>query len=154
MQVVLRKDVEKLGHLGDVVEVADGYARNYLLPKRIAVPVTPQNLREVEAARQARRQRSEEELARVGRQAEMLEGFLCFITARATDKGHLFGSVGPQQVADQLVQNGFEGIRPSNVNLERPIDQVGDYQVEIMLHPEVRARILVRVAAEEEEEEE
>jgi large subunit ribosomal protein L9 len=154
MQVLLRKDVEKLGHLGDVVEVADGYARNYLLPQQIAVPVTPQNLRAVEAARQARRLRSEEELARVGRQAEMLEGFLCYITARATDKGHLFGSVGQQQVADQLVQNGFEGVRASNVSLERPIDQVGDYQVEIMLHPEVRARILVRVAAEEEEEEE
>lgn len=154
MQILLRKDVEKLGHLGDVVEVADGYARNYLLPKGIGVLVTPQNMREVEAARQARRVRSEEELARVSRQAEMLEGFLCYITARATDKGHLFGSVGPQQVAEQLVENGFEGIRASNVSLERPLDQVGDYQVEIMLHPEVRARILLRVAAEEEEEEE
>jgi len=154
MQVLLRKDVEKLGRLGDVAEVAAGYARNYLLPKGVAVPVTPQSLREAEAAREARRVRSEEELARVGRQAEMLEGFLCYITARATDKGHLFGSVGPQQIADQLVQNGFEGIRASNISLERPIDQIGDNQVEIMLHPQVRARILVRVAAEEEEEEE
>jgi len=153
MQVLLRKDVEKLGRLGDVVDVAAGHARNYLLPKGIAVLVTPQALREAEAAREARRQRSEEELARVNRQAEMLEGFLCYITARATEKGHLFGSVGPQQIADQLVQSGFEGIRPSNVSLEHPIDQVGDYEVELMLHPEVRARILVRVAAEEEEEE-
>jgi len=154
MQVLLRRDVEKLGQLGDVVEVADGYARNYLLPKKIAVPVTAQNLREMEAARQARQRRAEEELSRVSRQAEMLEGFLCYITARATDKGHLFGSVGPQQIADQLVQSGFEGIRSTSISLERLIDQVGDYEVEVMLHPEVRARILVRIAREEEEEEE
>jgi len=154
MQVLLRRDVEKLGQLGDVVEVADGYARNYLLPSKIAVPVTPQNLREVDAARQARKRRGEEELARVGRQAEMLEGFLCYITVRATDKGHLFGSVGSQQIADQLAQSGFEGVRSSNISLGRPIEQVGDYEVEVMLHPEVRARILVRVAREEEEEEE
>jgi large subunit ribosomal protein L9 len=154
MQVLLRRDVENLGQLGDVVEVADGYARNYLLPSKIAVPVTPQNLREVDAARQARKRRAEEELARVGRQAEMLEGFLCYITVRATDKGHLFGSVGSQQIADQLAQSGFEGVRSSNISLARPIEQVGDYEVEVMLHPEVRARILVRVAREEEEEEE
>lgn len=154
MEVLLRQDVEKLGRMGDVVEVADGYARNYLLPKKIASPVTPDNLRAMEAFRQARLQREGEELERVRRQAAMLEGFLCFITARATEKGHLFGSVGPQQVADQLAENGFEGIRPSSISLARSIEEVGDYEVEVMLHPEVRAHILVRVAMEEEEEEE
>jgi len=153
MRVLLRKDVEKLGRLGDVIEVADGFARNYLFPKRIAVPVNAQNLREMEAARQAQHLRAQEELARVSRQAEMLDGFLCYITARATEKGHLFGSVGPQQVAQQLVESGFEGLRAANISLEPPIDQVGDYEVEVMLHPQVRARILVRVAREEEEEE-
>jgi large subunit ribosomal protein L9 len=154
MEVLLRQDVEKLGRLGDVVDVAAGYARNYLLPRKIAVPVTARNLREVEAAREAQRLRSQEELARVSRQAEMLEGFLCYLSARATEKGHLFGSVGAQQIADQLVQSGFEGVRASNISLARPITEVGDYDVEVMLHPEVRARILVRVAGEEEEEEE
>ncbi len=151
MQVLLRKDVPKLGGVGEVVDVAPGYARNYLLPKQVAVEVTPENLREAEAARGARRQREMEELERVNRQAEMLEGFLCYIPARATEKGHLFGSVGAQQIAEQLVESGFEAIRPPNVSLERPIEEVGDYEVEIMLHPEVRAHILVRVAAETEE---
>ncbi|MHC4592927.1 MAG: 50S ribosomal L9 C-terminal domain-containing protein [Planctomycetota bacterium] len=82
----------------------------------------------------------------------MLEGFLCYITARATGKGHLFGSVGAQQIADQLAASGFEGIRVANISLDRPIHELGDYEVEVMLHPEVRAHILVRVAAEEEEE--
>ncbi|MCK4282884.1 MAG: 50S ribosomal protein L9 [Candidatus Brocadiae bacterium] len=153
MEVLLLQDVEKLGRLGDVVEVADGYARNYLLPKKIASWVTPENLQRIDLARQARQRREQEELDRVGRQAEMLEGFLCYITARATETGHLFGSVSSQQIADQLVENGFEGTRASNIDLDRPIEEVGDYEVEVMLHPQVRAKILVRVAAEQEEEE-
>ncbi len=153
MEVLLLQDVEKLGRLGDVVEVADGYARNYLLPKKIASSVTPENLERIDLARQARLRREQEELDRVGRQAEMLEGFLCYIMARATETGHLFGSVSSQQIADQLVENGFEGTRASNIDLDRPIEEVGDYEVEVMLHPQVRAKILVRVAAEPEEEE-
>jgi large subunit ribosomal protein L9 len=151
MQVLLREDVPKLGRVGDLVDVADGYARNFLLPRRIAVPVTAENLRQVERTRQARDQREVDEKARVGRQAEMLEGFLCYIVARATEKGHLFGSVGAQQIADQLVESGFEGMRAANVNLDRPIEEVGDYKVEVMLHPEVRATITVRVASQQDE---
>jgi large subunit ribosomal protein L9 len=151
MQVLLRMDVPKLGRIGDLVEVADGYARNYLLPKRIAVPVTADNLRQTEIARAARLQREQEEMARVGRQAELLEGFLCYIPVRATEKGHLFGSVSAQDIAEHLAQSGFEGIRASNVSLERSIEEVGDYKVEIMLHPQVRASVTVRVASEEEE---
>jgi len=138
--------------MGDLVEVANGYARNYLLPKKIAVTVTPDNLKLMEKAREARRQREQEEMERVSRQAELLDGFLCYIPARTTEKGHLFGSVGVQDIADQLNESGFEGIRPSAVALDRPIEEVGDYEIEIMLHPQVRATVTVRVAAEDEEE--
>lgn len=149
MEVLLQKDIEKLGRMGDVVNVADGYARNYLLPRRIAVVVTADNLRAIEKAREARRVREVEEIERVRQQAKNLEGFLCFVSARATDKGHLFGSVGPQQIADHLAASNFEGIRATNVELAKPIEEVGDYQVSIMLHPDVRATITVRVASEE-----
>ncbi len=151
MEVLLQKDVESLGRMGDVVQVAAGYARNYLLPKRIAVAVSPENLRQIEKLREARRQREMEEAERVRQQAKVLEGYLCFISARATDKGHLFGSVGPQQIADHLVANGFEGVRATNVELIRPIEEVGDYEVSIMLHPEVRTSITVRVVSEEDQ---
>jgi large subunit ribosomal protein L9 len=154
MEVLLQRDVENLGKLGDVVKVANGYARNYLLPKKIAVPVTPDALRAIESARQARIEREEEELARVTKQARMMEGFLCFIPARATEAGHLFGSVGAQQIADQLLESGFEGVRAASIGLDEHIEEVGDYEVEVMLHPEVRTKILVRVAPEEEEQEE
>ncbi len=152
MEVLLREDVPDLGRLGDVVTVAPGYARNYLLPKKIAVPVTEENLAQIEASRAARRQREGEELDRVRRQAELLEGFVCYVTARVTGEGHLFGSVGVQQVADHLVADGFEGIRSSNISLDRPVQEVGDYEVEVMLHPEVRAHILLRVASEVDDE--
>ena len=151
MEVLLQKDVEKLGRMGDVVDVADGYARNYLLPKRLASPVTADNLRAIEKAREARHVREVEEVERVRVQAKNLEGFLCFISARATDKGHLFGSVGPQQIADHLAASSFEGIRATNIELAKPIEEVGDYQVSVMLHPEVRATITVRVASEEDQ---
>ena len=154
MEVLLRKDIEKLGRMGDVVNVADGYARNYLLPKLFAAPVTADNLRQIEKAREARHVREMEEVQRVRQQAELLEGFLCYVPARATEKGHLFGSVGPQQIADHLVASGFVAIRATNVELLRPIEEVGDYEVSIMLHPEVRATVLVRVASEEDEAEE
>lgn len=152
MEVVLRQDVEKLGQMGDVVEVADGYARNYLLPRRLAVLATPANKAEIEKAREARRQREVAERERVENLAGRLDGFLCYIPVRATEKGHLFGSVGPKNVAEALHESGFETIRPSNVSLTRPIEETGDYPIEIMLHPEVRVTVTVRVTAEEEEE--
>lgn len=152
MEVLLCQDWERLGRLGDVVEVADGYARNYLLPKGIAMPVTTDNLGKIERAREARRQRELDELDRVRRQAELLEGFLCYIPVRATARGHLFGSVGPDQIAEQLVESGFEGMRASNVDLVKSIEEVGDYDIEVMLHPEVRAHITVRIAPEQEED--
>ena len=152
MQVLLREDVDKLGQLGDVVDVAPGYARNYLLPKGIAVPVTDQNIQRMEKARQERAMREQEELERLSRQAELLEDFLCYVPARANEQGHLFGSVTAATIADKLQEAGFEGIRPTNVSLETPIDVVGDYDIEIMLHPDVRADITVRVSAEGEGE--
>jgi len=146
MQLLLREDVKDLGHTGDIVEVAEGYARNYLLPKRLAIRVKEANLQAVERAREARRQREMEELERVRSLAGRLEGFLCFIEASATDAGHLYGSVGAEQIAQALVESGFENLRPANVNLPHHIEQAGDYEVEIMLHPDVRVPIKVRVA--------
>lgn len=154
MEVLLREDVDNLGILGDVVEVADGYARNYLLPKGIAVPATEENKAAIAKAREERLEREREERERVEELADNLEGFLCPIQARATEKGHLFGSVGPQAIAEALEESGFDGIRPSNISLTRPIEETGDYQIEVMLHPEVRVEITVRVQSESEEESE
>jgi len=151
MEVLLRHDVKDLGHMGDVVEVAEGYARNYLLPRKLAMQVSQANLRAVDLARQARSQREQEEIERIEDVAARLKGFLCYIEARATGEGHLFGSVGPEQVAQSLLESGFEAIRPTNINMARHVDQLGDYEVEVMLHPEVRVNITLRIAPLEED---
>ena len=154
MEVLLRIDVENLGQMGDVVEVADGYARNYLLPRKLAAEVSPANLQMIETARQARQQRDLDELDRLRVLAEEVSGFLCYIEMRATDEGHLFGSVGPEQVAQMLVETGFETIRPSSINMPTHIEELGDFEVEVMLHPEVRVNIMLRVARLGEQEDE
>lgn len=152
MEILLRRDVENLGQIGDVVQVPDGYARNYLLPKKLAVKVTPTNLKMAEVAREARHQREQDELDRLHELAEKLSGFLCYVEMRATEQGHLFGSVGPEHVAQTLLESGFEAIRASNVNMPIHIEEVGDYELEIMLHPEVRTNITLRVASLSEKE--
>jgi len=152
MEVLLRQDVPRLGLMGDVVEVADGYARNYLLPKRIAVPLTEANKRAVEKAKEARRRREMAEVERLAEIAKKLEGFLCYIPVRATETGHLFGSVRAEDIAAVLSESGFESIRPTSISLMRPIEESGDYDIEVMLHPQVRVNIKVRVAAISEEQ--
>ena len=150
MEILLKQDVEKLGQMGDVVEVADGYARNYLLPKQMAVPVTDENLAHIRRQREEREEKQAAEHQRLEEVAEKLEGFICYIPVKATDEGHLFGSVTANDVAEALEESGFDGIRPSSVGLARPIEETGDYDVEIMLHPDVRVDITVRVAPESE----
>lgn len=153
MEILLRQDVDNLGEIGDVVDVADGYARNYLLPREMAVPVTDANLERVKREQKAKKEREAEEVERVEELAEEIEGFVCLIEARATDKGRLFGSVTARDVAEALEENGFEGIRASNIVIPRAFEELGDYDIEVMLLPEVRVPITVRIVPPVEEAE-
>ncbi|MFP4027215.1 MAG: 50S ribosomal protein L9 [Candidatus Brocadiia bacterium] len=152
MEVLLREDVENLGQIGEVVDVADGYARNYLLPRRLAVEVTESNLNEVKQAQKARQKRDQEELERVEDVAQDLKGLECAVYAKATEEGHLFGSVGAAKIADALVANGFESVRPANIVITRPFEETGEYEVDVMLHPDVQVTITVEVVARDESE--
>jgi len=152
MRVLLRRDVKDLGEMGDVAEVADGYARNYLLPRKLAVQVTPANLEAVQRARQAKLERERQELDAIEELAQKLDGFLCYIEARVTEQGHLYGSVGPEQVAQVLAETGFDTIRPANIVMPRHLEEAGDYELEVILHPKRRVHITVRIAPPKEEE--
>lgn len=147
MQIVLREDVAKVGKAGDIVSVADGYARNYLLPKNLASKVTPSVLKEAERIRARRLEREREELKRLTELGERLSGFLCVIEARANEEGHLFGGIHERDIADLLVAQGFESILPSHIMLPEPLRIQGDHEVAVQLHPEVRVQITVRVNA-------
>jgi len=147
VDVILMDDVEGLGVLGDQARVADGYARNYLLPKRLAVPVTPTNLRRLEARKLELQKEHEERLAVAQALAAKVARESVTIPVQATEDDKLYGSVGPVQIAENLVAAGFEVGRHA-VLLDEPIRELGVYNVELQLHADVRTTVKVWVVRE------
>jgi len=151
MKVILAADVEKLGHKGDVITVADGYARNFLVPKGLAMTASKGALKQAELMRRAR----EEEMKKVKDAAAAKVATLgvspVYISARAGEEGKLFGSVTNSDVARAIVEQLGEEVDRRQIRLEDPIRTLGSHQVEIHLHEEVNALVTVEVIAHEEE---
>jgi len=149
MEVILRQDVNELGLEGDIVDVAKGYARNYLLPNGIALEATPQNRKALEL------QSKKIELKRLkGRQdaekvKEKLEGVVVTFSQKAGEEGKLYGSVTTMDIASHLEAQGIE-IDRRKIVLEKPIKTVGEHEVSIKIYPEVTGSIKVVVNAQEE----
>jgi len=149
MEVILREDIEKLGSRGDIVKVADGYARNFLLPKRLAVPATEANKKIVEQERQAHLRREAALKSEAEELAKLLEGVVVTIAQKAGEMDQLFGSVTAKDIAEALEKQNFT-IDRRKIHLEEPIKQLGTHTVTIKLHREVSAQIQVNVVREEE----
>ncbi|MFB3778570.1 MAG: 50S ribosomal protein L9 [Bryobacteraceae bacterium] len=149
MEVILREDVEKLGDRGQIVKVADGYARNFLLPKRLAVPATAANKKIVEQERQAHLRREAKEKSDAADLAKLLSGVSVTIKQKAGEQDQLFGSVTAKDIAEALEQQNFT-IERRKIHLDEPIKQLGQYKVAVKLHREVSAEIEVNVVKEEE----
>ncbi len=149
MEVILREDVDKLGSRGQLVKVADGYARNYLLPKRLAVPATEANRKIVEQERQAALKREAKEKAGAEDLARMMAGVTVTIAQKAGEQDQLFGSVTAKDISESLERQGYH-IDRRKIHLEEPIKQLGDHKVPIRLHREVTVEIAVNVVREEE----
>ena len=148
MEVILREDIEKVGHRGEVVKVASGYARNFLLPKKLAVLATGSNKKIVEQERDAylrREAKAKNEAEDLGR---MLAAVTVTITQRAGEEGHLFGSVTAKDIADALERQNYT-IDRRKIQLEDPIKNTGEYKVPVRLHREVTTEIAVNVVAEQ-----
>ncbi len=148
MQVILRQNIEKLGNRGDIVNVADGYARNYLLPRRLAVPATEANKKIVEQERQAHLRREVRERSEAEELARLLAGVTVTIPQKAGEHDQLFGSVTAKDIADALQKQNYVVDR-RKIQLEEPIKQLGEYKVPVRLHKDVTAEILVQVVKEE-----
>ena len=147
MEVILREDIEKVGHRGEVVKVAPGFARNFLLPKKLAVIATDANKKIVEQEREAylrREAKAKNEAEDLGR---MLAGVTITITQRAGEEGHLFGSVTAKDIADALERQNYT-IDRRKIQLEDPIKNTGEYKVPVRLHREITADLNVNVVAE------
>jgi len=144
MEVILRAAVEKLGHPGDVVKVAPGFARNYLLPRGIAYEATPGNLKRI--AQEKDRLESAENTRRAAAQevADKLEPISLTFSARVGEEGKLFGSVTSADIAQQLDTQGVH-IEKRMIDLHEPIRALGVYKVPVKLHADVKAEIKVWV---------
>ena len=147
-QVILRAEVEDLGHAGDLVEVAPGYARNYLLPRGLAYVATESNKHRVAQERKKYEEKLEREMAAAEALAGRLEGLVLEYRENAGEEDQLYGSVSIADIADRLEALGFE-IERSQVKLDQPIKSLGEFEVPLRLHPRVTQSISVRVEREE-----
>jgi len=150
MEVVLLQRIEKLGHMGDVVNVKDGYARNYLLPQNKALRASKANLARFEAERAQLEARNAEKRAEAERVAKDLEGKQFVLIRAASEAGSLYGSVAPRDLVEVAAQEGFEFDR-SDVLMDKPIKELGLHPLRIVLHPEVIVNVTVNVARSVEE---
>jgi large subunit ribosomal protein L9 len=149
MEVVLRRDYDRLGKAMDVVTVKEGYARNYLIPAGVAVPATEGNKRSVAEARRFAERREQKKAEEARELAKKIENIPCTIPVKVKEGDELYGSVTNQEIAEFLKREGVE-VEKRAVELEEPIRQLGVYTVEIRLHKEVTAKLKVWVVKEEE----
>jgi large subunit ribosomal protein L9 len=144
MKVVLLEDVPKLGKMGDLIQTKDGYARNYLLPKKLAVPANPQNLKTLEHQKTLLKQKQNRIKRDAEKLAQKIEKISCTISKPAGEEDKLFGSVTSLDIEHSLNEEGLK-IDRKKILLEEPIKSLGIYKVPIKLHPEVTANIKIWV---------
>jgi large subunit ribosomal protein L9 len=147
MEVILKEDVANLGHRGDVVKVAEGYGRNFLLPRKLALQATTSNKAVIEQMKASAARRSASEKAGAETLAAQLDALVLSFTRKSGENGHLFGSVTSADIAHELEVKGFEVDR-RKIQLVEPLKAVGETSVAIKLHREVTAHVKVAVAAE------
>jgi large subunit ribosomal protein L9 len=147
MEVILKEDVPTLGHRGDVVKVAEGYGRNYLLPRKLAIEATAANKAVIEQMKQSAIRRSAVEKADSEALAKQLEGVSLTFQRKAGEKDHLFGSVTSSDIADALEQKGFN-IDRRKIQLSDPLKSLGEFEVPVRLHRDVTSRVKVVVEKE------
>lgn len=150
MELLLKQNIEHLGRTGDLVEVKPGYARNFLLPRGMAVMVTKSNMAEVERARVAALAEEDARLASLKDMASKLGDVSVTIEGKANDEGHLFGSVQVSQIAASLREKGVP-VEDKQVRLITPIKEIGVYDVIVHLHADVESKIKVWVVQQKPE---
>lgn len=150
MEVILKEDIEKLGHRGDTVKVADGYGRNYLLPKKLAIEATAANKAVIEQMKASAVRKSAKEKEEAAQLVTQLDAISLLFERKVGDHEHLFGSVTSSDIAKQLEDKGFQ-IDRRKIHLDEPLKQTGEFHVPVKLHREVTAHVKVTVKGEGEE---
>jgi large subunit ribosomal protein L9 len=147
MQIILQEDVEKLGNRGDVVTVKPGYARNFLLPHKLAIAATAGNMKALERIRGALAKKTATELDAAKKQAELLTGVSLKFTRKTGENDQMFGSVTTADIADGLKAQGFE-VDKRQIQLKDPVKALGEYPVNVKVFRDITAEIKIRVDKE------
>ncbi len=145
MKVILQEDVKGQGKKGQMVNVADGYARNFLLPKKLAVPATPENINDMKIKEKARLKKLEEEKAEALEAAKKLEGIIVRVTAKAGSAGKLFGAVTAKEISDALSEQHSITVEKNKIVLDEHIKTFGTYEIKCKLGSEISGTIHVLV---------
>lgn len=148
MEIILKQDVENLGHKNDIVTVKDGYANNYLIPKGMAIIATPSARKMYEEIARQRAHKEEKEKEKAEELAKQLDGLTLEIGAKTSSKGKIFGSVNTLQIAEELNKKGIQVDRKNIEIKEEPIKEVGTYTATVKLHKEVSRDITFEVKGE------
>lgn len=149
MKILLKKEIKKLGNVGDVVDVANGYARNYLLPKKLATVVTKGNIEQINLQVQKNEEKRKEEIKDLQVLAAKIADISYTITVKTNKEGKLFGSVSAADIAKVLSEKGFQ-IDEKMVILEAPIKKCELHNITVVLHPDVNAQCRVWIVSESE----
>jgi large subunit ribosomal protein L9 len=144
-EVILTHNIVGLGGESDQVKVASGYARNYLFPQRLAVPLTQTNKRQIESLRQRRAEREAHEFNTMSELAKGVSKLTCIIKVKAGEDGKMFGSVTAGMIADELKHQFDIALDKRKIHLEHPLRSTGEYEIELNLHAEVKGTLKVRV---------
>jgi large subunit ribosomal protein L9 len=144
-EVILTQNIVGLGGESDQVKVAAGYARNYLFPQRMAIPVTQGNKRRLEALRQRRAEREAHEFNTMTELAKGLSKLVCVLKVKAGEDGKMFGAVTAGMIADELKHQFDVSLEKKKIHLEHPIKTLGEYEIELHLHAEVKSTLKVRI---------
>ena len=147
MKVILLQDVENIGKKFDVKEIADGYARNFLIPKKLVQPATKQALEWAEMQKSIQSQKAEEELKSTQEAASQLDDFEVSISVKVGEEGQLFESIGAQKIADTIKAMGF-AIKKEQIQLEEPLKETGEFPVKVSLEHNLEAEIRVIITEE------
>lgn len=147
MEVVLRQDVPSLGKKGDLVRVKDGYARNYLFPKDLAVPATKGTLREQESLHEAKKEKEDRVLTQAQKDGASIDGKTVVFQAKA-GQGRIFGSITPEDIAAKIQKMYKVTIDKRKVLLDENLKELGEHEVFVQLHPKVRVKVHVEIRAE------
>ncbi len=148
MKVILQQDVKGLGKKGEIVNASDGYARNFLIPKKMAVQASDSNVHEVQQQKQAQAKRKAEELEKAEALKERLEKLTVSIQTKAGEGGRLFGSVTNKEIAEALQKQHKIKMDKRKINIANPIKDIGETSVEVKVYPNVSASMKVKVQAE------